>query len=44
VFEDKKIGFALAGQADEGLIVVFDGADHFLSVRQLDSDQRRFLD
>ncbi len=44
VLEDKKVGFTFAGQADEGLVVILDGADHFLSVGQLDPDQRRILD
>jgi hypothetical protein len=44
VFENKKIGFTFAGQADEGLIVILDDANHFLSVFQPDSDQRRILD
>jgi hypothetical protein len=44
VFENEKIGFTLTGQADEGLVVILDDANHFLSVFQLDSDRRRTLD
>jgi hypothetical protein len=44
VFKDKKVGFPFAGQADEGLVVIFNGADHFLTVGKLDPDQRRILD
>ena len=44
VLEDEKVGFALAGQADEGLVVILDDADHFFSIFQLDPDQRRILD
>ena len=39
VFENEKVGFTLAGQADEGLVVILDDADHFLAVFQLDSDR-----
>jgi hypothetical protein len=44
VLENKKVGFTLAGQADEGLVVILDDANHFLSVFQLDPDRRRILD
>ena len=44
VFENEKIGFTFAGQADEGLVVILDDADDFLSVFQLDSNRRRILD
>ena len=44
VFENEQVGFTLAGQADEGLVVILDDANHFLSVFQLDSDRRRILD
>ena len=40
VFEDEQVGLALAGQADEGLVVILDDADHFLAVLQLDADRR----
>jgi hypothetical protein len=44
VFENEKIGFTLAGQADEGLVVILDDAHDFLPVFQLDSNRRRTLD
>jgi hypothetical protein len=44
VFENEKIGFTLASQADEGLVVILDDADDFLSVFQLDSNRRGTLD
>jgi hypothetical protein len=44
VLENKKVGFTLSGQADEGLVVILDDANHFLSVFQLDPDRRRILD
>jgi hypothetical protein len=44
VFENKKVGFTLSGQADKGLVVILDAADHFFSVFQSDPDQRRILD
>jgi hypothetical protein len=44
VFENEKVGFTLAGEADEGLVVILDDANHFFSVFQPDPDQRRILD
>src|ERR1035438_6010905 len=44
VLENEKVGFTLAGQPDERLVVVFDGANHFLSVFHFDADRRRILD
>jgi len=44
VLENKKVGFTFPGQADEGLVVILDDADHFLSVFQLDPDRYRILD
>jgi hypothetical protein len=44
VLENKKVGFTLSGQADKGLVVILDDANHFLSVVQLDPDRRRILD
>jgi hypothetical protein len=44
VFENEKVGFTLSGQADEGLVVILDDANHFFSVFQPDPDQRRILD
>src|ERR1035438_829549 len=42
--ENEKVGLPLAGQADERLVVVLDGANHFLSVFHFDADRRRILD
>jgi hypothetical protein len=44
VFENEKVGFTLTGQSDEGLVVILDDANHFLSVFQFDPDRRRILD
>jgi hypothetical protein len=44
VFENEKVGLAFSRQADEGLVVILDGAGHFLSIFQLDADRRRVLD
>ena len=44
MLENKKIGFTLSGQADKGLVVILDAANHFLSVFQSDPDQGRILD
>jgi hypothetical protein len=44
VFENEKVGFTLAGQANEGLVVILDNANHFLPVFQLYSNRRRVLD
>ena len=40
----KRFGVALACQADEGLVVVFDDAGDFFAVLELDPDRRRVLD
>ena len=44
MFENEKVGFTFTGQADEGLVVILDDANHFLSVLQLDSNRRGTLD
>ena len=41
VFKDEQIGFAVAGDADEALIVILDGALDFFAVHHLDAHQRR---
>jgi hypothetical protein len=35
VLEDEEVGLALASQADERLVVVFDGSGNFLAVLHL---------
>ena len=44
VFENKKVGIALTGESNEGLVVILDDADHFFSIFQSDPDRRRMLD
>jgi hypothetical protein len=44
VLEDEEIRLALAREADEGLIVVLDGAGDFLAVHHLHAHGRRILD
>ena len=39
VLEDEKVGLTSAGQADEGLVVILDRADHFLAIGQLHADR-----
>src|SRR5436305_11151540 len=44
VLENEKIGFALARQANEGLIVVLDHSRHFFPIRQFHAHRRGVLD
>jgi hypothetical protein len=44
VLEDEQVRLALPGDPDEGLVVVFDHADHFLTAGHLHADRRRFFD
>ena len=44
VFENEKVGIPFSGEANEGLVVVFDHADYFFSIFQFDPDRRRMLD
>ena len=44
VLEDEQVRLALARQADEGMVVIFDHARHFFSVRQLHAHGRGLLD
>jgi hypothetical protein len=40
VLENEKIRLARARQADEGLVVVLDDSDYFLSILQLHANRR----
>ena len=44
VLENKQVGIALSGEANERLVVVFDDSDHLFSIFQFDPDRRRMLD
>ena len=44
VLEDEQVRLVLAGQPDERLVVILDGADHIFSVRQLDPNGRGIRD
>src|ERR1035441_9596875 len=43
VFEDEEIGLAIASEANEGLVVILDGARHFLAILHLHAHGRRVL-
>src|ERR1039457_4554356 len=43
VFEDEEIGLAGASETNEGLVVILDGARHFLAILHLHADRRRVL-
>src|ERR1017187_2241602 len=42
-FEDEEIGLAGASETNEGLVVILDGARHFLAILHLHADRRRVL-
>jgi hypothetical protein len=44
VLKDEKIGRALTRQANERLVVIFDCARHFLTIRQLHTHLHRAID
>src|SRR5215831_17746896 len=44
MLEDEEVRLAVAGQPDKRLVVVFDHADHFLSVVHSDAHRRGALD
>ena len=44
MLEDEQVRFSLAGEANEGMIVILDDTDDFLAARHLDADDRAVLD
>ena len=44
MFENEKVGIPFSSEANEGLVVVLDNANDFLSIFQFDPDRRRMLD